>query len=358
VAGQVRRWLLALVAASLLPASILACGDDADGGPGASPDPTSSGGNGTSGGDLVVYSGRAEALVGPILARFEEATGLGVSVKYGDTAELAALLAEEGDRSPADVYFAQDAGALGAVSDEGLLEALPADLLEKVDVRFRSPGGEWIGISGRARVIAYNPDNVDEADLPGSVLDLTGEEWEGRVGWAPTNGSFQAFVTALRQLEGEDGAREWLEGMLDNGVQEYPNNNSIVAAVAEGEIDIGLVNHYYLYGFIRDQGDGFNARNHFTRNGDAGSLVNVAGVGVLASSDNKDAARALVAFLLEEEAQHYFSEETFEYPLVTGIEPDSRLPSLADLNPPDLDLGDLHDLQGTLALLRDSGVLP
>jgi iron(III) transport system substrate-binding protein len=206
--------------------------------------------------------------------------------------------------------------------------------------------------------MAYNPDNVDEAELPASVLDLTREEWEGRVGWAPTNGSFQAFVTALRQLEGEDGASDWLEAMLDNGVQEYPNNNSIVAAVAEGEIDIGLVNHYYLYGFIRDQGDGFNARNHFTQSGDAGSLVNVAGVGVLASSDNKDAARALVAFLLEEEAQHYFSEETFEYPLATGIEADSRLPSLAELNPPDLELGDLHDLEGTLALLRDTGVLP
>ncbi|MGD9932819.1 MAG: iron ABC transporter substrate-binding protein [Dehalococcoidia bacterium] len=349
--------LLAMLAALPLAA---ACGDD-DAGDGTitpSASSTSVSTTFTSGGDLTIYSGRSESLVGPLLKEFEEKSGIKVSVKYGDTAALAALIVEEGSKSPADIFFAQDAGALGAVNDRELFEKLPADLLGKVEAKFVSPDGTWVGVSGRARVIVYNPELVKEDELPASVKDLVDSRWKDRIGWAPTNGSFQAFVTAFRALEGDSTTETWLKAMKSNGVREYADNRSIVAAVAAGEIQVGLVNHYYLYGFIKDQGEGFKAKNHFTTAADAGSLVNIAGAGMLASSKHKDQARALISFLLDKDAQEYFSEETFEYPLVTGIDADPRLTPLAELRPPALDLSDLDDLEGTLKLLRAARVLP
>ena len=306
---------------------------------------------------LTVYSGRNEAFIEPVVERFEAETGMDVEVRYGETAELVATILEEGPNTPADVFLAQDAGALGALADAGFFQPLPQNISEEVEPRFRSPEGLWVGVTGRARVLVYNTENVTEDELPNSVFELTDPRWQGRVGWAPTNGSFQSFVTAMRVLEGEERTREWLEGMIANGVQEYPNNSSQVEAAARGEIDLGLVNHYYLYRFLEEQGEDFTARNHHLTDADIGSLVNVAGAGVLASSDNTDAANALVAFLLSPEAQTHFAEEVFEYPLVTGTETSLSLPPLSELQTPDLNLSDLDDLEGTLRLLQEVGAL-
>jgi iron(III) transport system substrate-binding protein len=303
-----------------------------------------------------VYSGRNEELVGPLLAMFTEATGIEVEVRYGDTAELAATILEEGANTPADVYYGQDAGALGALRAEGVLAELPTETLDLVEDRFKATDGTWVGTSGRARVIAYNTDELTEDEVPDSVLDLTAPEWEGRVGWAPTNGSFQAFVTAMRVELGDEPAQAWLEDMVANGVQVYERNTAIVEAVAAGEIDLGLVNHYYLYQFLAEDPD-YTAANAFLDGGDVGSLVNVAGAGVLTTTDQPDAAEQFVAYLLSEEAQRYFSTETYEYPLAMGIAADDRLPPLDTIETPDLDLSDLDDLQGTLELLRTSGAL-
>jgi iron(III) transport system substrate-binding protein len=252
-------------------------------------------------GPLVVYSGRNEELVGPIIERFEEESGLDVEVRYGDTAELAATILEEGTNSPADVFLSQDAGALGAVADRGLLNPLSGEVLERVDERFRDPDGRWVGVSGRARVVAYNTDALGEEDLPDSILDFTDPEWNGRLGWAPTNGSFQAFVTALRLIGGEEAAREWLEGIQANNPREYENNVAVLQGVASGEIEAGFVNHYYLLQLQEEEGGDVPARNYYLRNGDPGALVNVAGVGILGTSDNAPAAGELLNFLLSEE---------------------------------------------------------
>lgn len=335
------RFVLVPLALAAFALGAVACGDDDEG------DDES----------VTVYSGRSESLVKPLFEQFTKETGIEVKVKYGDTAELAALIAEEGSKSPADVFFAQDAGALGALRAEDVFEKLADSVTGLVAADYRSPDGTWVGVSGRARVIVYNPKLVQESELPDSVKDLTDAAWKGKVGWAPTNGSFQAFVTGLRKVEGEDGAKAWLEGMLKNDVKSYQDNKSIVSAVAAGEIELGLVNHYYLYGFLKDQGESFNARNHYTAAGDAGSLVNVAGVGILKSAPNQGAAEKLVSYLLGESAQKYFSEQTFEYPLVSGVAADSRIKPLTEVKPPALDLSDLQDLQGTLALLRSAGVL-
>lgn len=335
------RFVLVPLALAAFALGAVACGDDDEG------DDKS----------VTVYSGRSESLVKPLFEQFTKETGIEVKVKYGDTAELAALIAEEGSKSPADVFFAQDAGALGALRAEDAFEKLADSVTGLVAADYRSPDGTWVGVSGRARVIVYNPKLVQESELPDSVKDLTHAAWKGKVGWAPTNGSFQAFVTGLRKVEGEDGAKAWLEGMLKNEVKSYQDNKSIVSAVAAGEVELGLVNHYYLFGFLEDQGESFNARNHYTAASDAGSLVNVAGVGILKSAPEKDAAGKLVDYLLGESAQKYFSEQTFEYPLVSGIAADSRIKPLSEVKPPALDLSDLQDLQGTLALLRSAGVL-
>lgn len=307
---------------------------------------------------LTIYSGRNENLVGPIIEQFREESGIDVQVRYGDTAEMAATILEEGDNSPADLFFGQDAGALGALAQSDRFAPLPESILELVEPRFRSPDGLWVGVSGRARVLVYNTDEVSEAELPASVTDLTNEEWRGRVGWAPTNGSFQSFVTALRVLAGEEEAGAWLEAMIENDVQVYSNNTGIVTAVGAGEVAVGLVNHYYLYRFLAEQGESFPARNYYFPAGDVGSMVNVAGVGILDTAANGAAAEQFVEFLLSNTAQQYFASETNEYPLAGGeVEINPMLQPLDEIVTPELDLSDLSDLQGTLELLQEVGAL-
>ncbi len=306
--------------------------------------------------ELTIYSGRNENLVGSLLKRYQAMSGVTVNVRYGGTAELVATIMEEGQNSPADVFFGQDAGALGALALAGRFTELPPEILERVDSRFHSGAGNWVGASGRARVFVYNTEMLSEEDVPNDIWALTDPKWKGKVGWAPTNGSFQAFVTALRELEGEERAREWLEAMIANDVRVYAKNTPIVEATGRGEIELGLVNHYYLYRFLAEAPN-FMARNHHPSAGDAGSIINVAGVGILDTAKDRAAAEAFVAFLLSDEAQNYFAEETNEYPLVAGVPTAAGLLPLAEVNTPELDLSDLEDLQGTLELLQEVNAL-
>lgn len=307
--------------------------------------------------EIVIYSGRNENLVGPLIELFEQQTGIKAEVRYGETAEMAATIMEEGKNSPADVFFAQDAGALGALSAAGRLQVLDDELLQAVPVQYRSAKGDWVGASGRARVVVYNTDALQESDLPAGIWGFTDPAWKGKLGWAPTNGSFQAFITALRLMEGEDRARAWLEAMIANGVKEYPNNPAIVEAVGKGEIEAGFVNHYYLLRTLAEQGSDFPAANHFLTTGDAGAIVNVAGAAILDTSKHRETAEAFIAFLLGKEAQEYFASVTDEYPLLPGIAINPGLKPLAELHAPDIDLNRLDDLQGTLELLQDTGAL-
>ena len=313
----------------------------------------------TPSGSLTVYSGRSEELVAPLLEQFEADTGLTVEARYGDTAELAALILEESeaDRIQADVFFAQDAGALGAIAEADLFAPLDAAVLERVDARFRDDNGRWVGVSGRARVLAYSTERLSQDELPASITELTDPAWAGRIGWAPTNASLQAFVTAFRQLDGEDAARAWLEGMVANDPVTYASNTDAVEGVAAGEVDVALVNHYYLMRLLAENGPEYPVANHFFPGGDLGSLVNVAGAGIMASSQRADAAATLIEYLVAEEAQTYFAEETYEYPLVEGMAADAGLPALDEIDSPEIDLNTLADLQGTVELMRDTGAL-
>ncbi len=307
--------------------------------------------------ELVVYSGRSEALIGPLIEQFKSETGISVGVRYGDTAEMAATILEEGQNSPADVYYAQDAGALGALAEAGVLAPLPESILGLVEERFRSPEGLWVGISGRARVVAYNKADVDPSELPDSIFSFTDPLWQSRIGWVPTNGSFQAFVTAMRVLHGEETTREWLQGIIANNPVVYPNNSVALEGVAAGEVDVAFINHYYLLQAVREQGVDFGADIYFPPGGDVGSLMNVSGAAMLATSQHQAAAERFIEFLLSREAQEYFATSTFEYPLLAGVEPDPRLPTLSEIQTPEIDLSNLDDLQGTLQLLQDVGAL-
>jgi iron(III) transport system substrate-binding protein len=335
---------LIMLLAVVLLAAAAGCGGNDDGG---------EGGNGT----LTVYSGREEELVGPLLEQFEQSSGATLEVRYGDSAELAATIAEEGENSPADVFFAQDPGSLGALEGEDLLAELPKELLERVPERFRDPDGRWTGTSGRVRVIAYNTEALSEAEVPDSVFDLTDPKWKGKIGFPPTNASFQAFVTAMRLSTGEERTREWLQGFAANDPKTYEKNTPVVEAAAAGEIELGLVNHYYLY-LVKEEQPDAPVANHFLEPDDPGALVSVAGAGIIEGTGDEELAREFVEYLLSDEGQRFYSEEAeeAEYPLVDGIEPKEGLPSLDKLDGPDVELDAFGpELEKTLELLREVG---
>ena len=335
-------WRVLAVVASLLVVAVVAtaCSNDASG----------------ESKSLVVYSGRSESLIGPLIKDFEELTGAKVRVNYGGTGPLAATLLEEGNNSPADIFFAQDPGGLGAV--DSMLAQLPAEVLALVPSWARDPENKWVGTSGRARVVVYNTDMLSESDLPDSIEGFANAEWKGRIGWAPTNGSLLAMVTAMRLEWGEERTRSWLEGIVANEPKIYAKNTPTVAAAAAGEIEVGFVNHYYLHRFIAEEGESFSARNYYTRAADPGSVILVAGVGLIKESDNKELAIQFVKFLLSASGQQYSAAQTYEFPLNENARPNSLLPQLADITRPDIDLGDLTDLEGTQDLLREVGALP
>lgn len=308
---------------------------------------------------LTIYSGRNESLIGPLLEQFTEDTGIAAEVLYGGTSAVANQILTEGENSPADVFIAQDGGALGALANEGMLMELPSAVLARVaDPAFVSPDGLWVGLSGRARALVYSPEMLaeHELELPPSILDLIGEDWTGLVGWAPSNASFVSNVTAMRVLLGDEETAQWLADMIANGVQSYPKNTPIVQAVINGEIAVGLVNHYYLFRFLAEDPD-ITAALHFFPGGDPGSFINVAGAAILKTSDQSETALALVEYLLSDSAQQYFAAATYEYPLVASVEPSVELPDLADIEAPEIDLSAIDDLQATLEMIEDSGAL-
>ncbi|CAB4863229.1 unannotated protein [freshwater metagenome] len=344
-----RRSLCLLITALLAVPSLAACGAG------------DSGGSAGDGSLLTIYSGRDAEYVAPIIDRFRKAhPDIHVKVRYGDSAELAATIREEGDRSPADLFFSQDAGALGALQGVGLLKKLPQATLDRVPAEFNSAAGDWVGVTGRVRVLAYDSRKLKEADLPASVFDLTQPRWKGKIGWAPTNASFQSFVTGMRKVEGDAKTKAWLEAMKANGTQAYEKNGIIRDAIASGEIEAGLINHYYIIegrtaGEVK--GNDYPVHLHFFPNGDIGTMVNVSGIGILSGAGQQANAQRFIDFVLERPQQEYFARDVGEYPLIPGVPQDPSLPPFASITRPKVNLADLADLQGTQALLQQAGVL-
>jgi iron(III) transport system substrate-binding protein len=289
-------------------------------------------------GAVVVYSGRTEELVGPLLSLFEEESGIEVDVRYGSSPEMAATILTEGDASPADLFYSQDPASLGSVAE--LMGPLPDSVLGLVPERFSDSDGRWVGITARSRVLAFNPDLVEEAELPTTYRELTDPKWNGRFGIAPTNGSFVTFVSAMILLEGEETTSQWLEGVAANNPVTFDGNSPIAAAIDAGDLELGLINHYYLRELAAEQGS-ITAQNHFFPEADAGSLVMPSGIGILATASNPDESEALIEFLLSPESQAYFSETNFEYPVTPEAPAPEGLPALETLVSPVLSSADL-----------------
>lgn len=307
--------------------------------------------------DITLYSGRGESFVAPIIAAFTAETGIAVNTRYAGTAELAVLLQEEGANSPADLFWAQDATALGAVAPQ--FAPLPDGLVSPVPAAYRDNENRWVATSGRGRVLAYSTERADPDSLPDTLAGLTDEAWRGRVAVAPTNGSFLAHVAALRVHSGEEAARAWLEALRDNDPVLVGNNTAILAAIANGEADIGLLNNYYLRRQLAADPGFPVAQTLFATDGDIGNLLLVAGIGILDSSSNTDEATRFVEFLLSPAAQQYFTSEANEYPVVgTAIATQGHI-DLSDVveAAPAVDLNDIGDLEGTLELLRSVGLI-
>lgn len=312
----------------------------------------------TADGEFTLYSGRDEELVQPLIDQFTEDTGIVVEVRYGNTAELGALLLEEGDATPANVFLSQDAGALGALSQAGLFTTLPDDVTSAIPAGFTSTDGSWVGVTGRARVVVFDGERLTADELPDTIDEYVSDEWNGRLAVAPTNASFQSFVTALRVLEGDDAAAEWVSALAANSPQIFEGNSQILTAVDEGAVELGLVNHYYWFGAAAEVGaQNMRAQLKFLTPGDAGSIVNVSGAGILNGSELDADALEFVRYLVSEAAQQYFVEQTFEYPLLPGVAAPEGLPSLESLITPGLDLSDLDDLATTQRLLADAGLI-
>jgi iron(III) transport system substrate-binding protein len=313
------------------------------------------GGAGGSEGDsrLVVYSGRAEELVGPLFEQFEAESGIEVEIRYADSSELAATLLAEGEETAADVFFAQDPASLGAAA--GLMAPLPEETLDLVDGRFRDRDGRWVGTSGRVRVVVHNTET--DLPLPQTIDEAVDPAWAGQMGVAPTNGSFLAFVSAMILERGEDRTRDWLEALAANNPIEFDGNAPIVEATDTGELGGGLVNHYYLLR-LRAEGRGNNTENHFIPAGDVGSLVMPAGVGIMANTDSPEAAQEFVDFLLAEDPQTFFATETFEFPLIDGVPQPDGVPPLSEIAAPDINLSELAGvLELATRLVAEAGLV-
>ena len=304
-------------------------------------------------GPLVIYSGRGEELVAPLIEQFETETGIELDVRYAGSNELAATLLAEGDQTEADVFFAQDPASLGAVTD--IMSELPEDTLALVDPKFQDRDGRWVGTSGRVRVLISNSEA--EIPLPETIDDVTDPVWADQLGVAPTNGSFLAFVAAMILERGEDGTRQWLESLAANNPVDFEGNAPIVEATDSGELAGGLVNHYYLLR-LQAEGLGENAENYFIPAGDVGSLVMPAGVGILSGTERPEAAQEFVDFLLSEETQAFFATDTFEFPVVDGVPAPEGVPDLSEINSPDIDLSGLADvLDLATQLVAEAGLV-
>ncbi|MFT7623888.1 MAG: iron(III) transport system substrate-binding protein, partial [Myxococcota bacterium] len=301
---------------------------------------------------LRVASGRKESLVGPLFTAFTAKTGIKVEVDYNKTPALAMQLITEGKDSPADVFYAQESGYLGAMAKAGLLAEVPADILAQVRPELEGGQKHWLAVSGRARVLVYDPAKVTAADLPKSLKDLTGERWKGKLGWAPTNGSFQAHISALRHQWGEAETETWLRAIAANDVRSGKNNSALVKDVARGAIEAGLVNHYYSHKLkLTDK-----VKIHSFAANNGSNVVMISGIGVLGHSQKKDAVAKLLAFLISEDAQKLLSQDNFEYPARKGMRVHADVAPLSELKMTPVKQEHLTDAGPTLKLLQKVGL--
>jgi iron(III) transport system substrate-binding protein len=306
---------------------------------------------------ITVYNAQHEELISEIAPLFEEQTGIEVKLRSGDDLELANQLVQEGDASPADVFLTENSPAMSLVDNAGLFTQVDQETLDLIPPDYVPADDNWIGFMGRSTVAMYNEDALTEDEMPESILDFADPEWAGRISYSPTGADFQAIVSAVLELEGEQATREWLSGLADNGT-EYDGNDVVMESVNSGEVDAGIAYHYYWYRDQKESGDhSDNTQLHWFGNQDPGAFVSVSGAGVLASSDKQTDAQKFVNFLADAQGQQAIADSyALEYPLNPEVSLDPPVKPFAELEPPRIDVATLNS-EPVTELMQEEGLL-
>jgi iron(III) transport system substrate-binding protein len=308
---------------------------------------------------LTLYSAQHEQVVAMLTAMFTKQTGIKVQVHTGEGPDIAAQILQEGADSPADVFFTENSPELILLDEKGLLAPVDPSTLAKVPAKYSAADGDWLGVLARENVLDFNASMISQSALPASLMDLAKPEWAGKIGIAPSDADFLPLVSAVIRTKGAPAALAWLNGLKANA-KIYEDDESVVAAVARGDVAVGIVNNYYWARLETDLGPQKidSALYHF-RHGDIGGLINISGAAVLKSSKHQAAAQKFLAFLVSHQAQVALgeSEVDFEYPLAPGVAPNKLLVPFDTLQPPPISVSELGDDQAAGALLQQAGLI-
>jgi iron(III) transport system substrate-binding protein len=307
---------------------------------------------------ITLYNGQHEQTTAKLVKAFEQHTDVKVKVRSDDEVALGNQIIQEGSNSPADVFYTENTPVLERLREENLLAPLDVSTLASIPARYDSSQGSWVGVSARVSVLVYNTAKVAASSLPSSILDLAKPEWKGKLAFAPSETDFQPLITAITKLDGAPAAEKWLLGIKANA-KVYPDNETVVAQVNNGESEVGLINHYYWYRLRDEVGQsGLHSALHYYAAGDPGDLVNVSGAAVLKSSSHQAAAQAFVAFLVSKEGQEVIAHsQSWEYPLRPGVKPAAGLRPFAEIEPANVPLAELGDGSAPLELEQKLGLL-
>ncbi len=351
-----KRWTGTAVLLALGLLGVTACGSSST--PAADSSPPRAAAAPRPDGDITVYSGQHEETVAALVTAFEAESHIKVKVRSEDEGSLANQLLQEGSDTPADVFFAENPPALNVLDESHLLAKTDAATLAKVDPQYSPTSGDWVGVSARSVVLGYNTDKVKEADLPSSILDLAQPAWKGKVAFAPGETDFQPVITAIVKQRGTDAANTWLSGLKSNA-KLYEDNEALVAAINRGEVETGILDHYYWYRLKDEVGAGaLHSALHYFAAGDPGALVDVSGAGQTAASKHPGSAQAFLAFLVSKPAQQIIgTSKSYEYPLGSAVQTSQPLRPFADLGKSPMTIADLGDGKQALQMLQQAGLL-
>ena len=308
-------------------------------------------------GTLTVYSGRTRDQIKPLFDRLEdEYSDLSISASYDDNAAQLNLLAEEGEHTAADIFYTQSSSALALFKEDGLARELPEDVIDAVDDNYSDDDGMWTGASGRVRAIQYNESYFSADELPDSIWEYAEDDrFQDIISTRPNSGTFRSFIIAMIELRGEEDTREWVRKMVDDqNATLYSSGSQQAEAVHNGEQQVALGNQYYAGRIISNNPD--SPLNVAFTNNDAGCLFNVSGIAIPDGTDNESLAAEFVRHVLAAEGQDFFVDVNGEYPVVDGVEYVGDLPTLDEINPPEIDLNTMTEVETAADLLRDEGM--
>ncbi len=308
---------------------------------------------------IILYSAQHEQMVDQVIKMFTDRTGIAVRVHSGEAPEIANQIAQEGARSPADVYFTENSPELVLLNEKGLLAPVAASTLAAVPAKYSAADGHWVGVFARVNVLAYNPTLIKDSQLPQSLMDLAKPAWRGKVAIAPSDADFLPLIGAVVALHGQAAALDWLKGLHQNA-KVFDDDEGVVAAVDRGSIATGLINSYYWARLFTEQGAAkTRSKIYYFPADDVGGLVNVSGAAVLKSSKHQEAAQKFLAFLVSNSVQTKIAEGNvdYEYPLASGVPSNKLLKPFSELHPPAVSISQLGDDQQAATLLRQAGLL-